>query len=189
MGQDNDFASGAGFTQVLRDGPILAWFLVDPVTGCKRVETNVACLLHIPLVLFEGIQKGGRPLMPHNVLAIVLKHIENGPTDQAQAVADAWQLVAMWCVMVAQADQQGESLVLFSVNAITEGGDAYIGQRVENHLDSTSLARAGAICSRTLQRGGYRPSRTGPIQNTIDGTREGGEAKANRGMGKRTLRP
>ncbi len=75
--------------------------------------------------------------MPHDVLPIVLKHVENGPSDQGQAAADAWQLVVMWCVMVAQADQQDDRLAAVSVNTVTEGDYAYFGQWVENRLDST----------------------------------------------------
>jgi hypothetical protein len=97
----------------------------------------VLCLLHIPLVLFELMRKEGCPLMPHEVLALVLKHIKNLPTEQEEATANAWQLVVRWCIMAAQKDQQGDSFVLFSVEAITEGGDAYFGQWMENCLDST----------------------------------------------------
>jgi hypothetical protein len=43
----------------------------------------------------------------------------------------------MWCVMVAQHDSQGDNLVSFSVEAITEGDDAYFSQWMENWLDST----------------------------------------------------
>ena len=45
--------------------------------------------------------------MPHDVLAIVLKLIENNYRDQDQATAaEAWKLVVMWCVMAAQADKK-----------------------------------------------------------------------------------
>ena len=81
--------------------------------------------------------------MPHKVLALVLKHINIVPTDtdQEQATVNTWQLVMRWCVMAAQKDQQGDSFVLFSIEAILEGDDAYFGQWMENHLDSTMGTR------------------------------------------------
>jgi hypothetical protein len=42
-----------------------------------------------------------------------------------------------WCIMAAQKDSRGDSLVSFSIEAITEGDDAYFGQWMENRLDST----------------------------------------------------
>jgi hypothetical protein len=66
--------------------------------------------------------------MPHEVLAFVLEYIKNGPGNQAQAMENPWQLIVMWCVMEAQQDSQGDSLVSFSIEAITEGDDAYFGQ-------------------------------------------------------------
>jgi hypothetical protein len=76
--------------------------------------------------------------MPHEILAIMLKLVENSSRDQDQAAAaEAWKLVVMWCVMAAQADQQGDSIVAFAVDAVTENDDAYFGQWVENRLNST----------------------------------------------------
>ena len=79
--------------------------LWTPDAECERVETNVPRLLHILLVLFEAIRKKGGPLMPHEILTIVLKLVENSVPDQSQAVAEAWQLIVMWCVMAVQVDQ------------------------------------------------------------------------------------
>jgi hypothetical protein len=124
--------------------------LWTPAADCQKGEGNVPPLLHIPLVLFELIRNKGRPLMPHEVLALVLEYLENGPGDQAQATENPWQLIVMWHIMVAQQDSQGDSLVSFSVEAITEGDDAYFSQWMENWLDSTmgkrptTKARMGA---------------------------------------------
>jgi len=71
----------------LRAVPKWSWWTPD--AKCKRVETNVPCLLHIPLVLFEAIREKGGPLMPHEVLTIVLKLVEKSAPDQGQAVAEA----------------------------------------------------------------------------------------------------
>ncbi len=55
---------------------------------CDWVETTIPRLLHIPLVLFEAIREKGDPLMPHyEILAIVLKRVENSSRDQNQAAA------------------------------------------------------------------------------------------------------
>ena len=73
--------------------------LRTPEIECDRVETTIPCLLHIPLVLFEAIREKGGPLMPHEILAIMLKLVENSSRDQDQdqaAVAEAWKLVVIW---------------------------------------------------------------------------------------------
>ena len=131
--------------------------------------------------------------MPHEVLTIVLKLVENSSPDQSKAAAEAWKLVVMWCVMAAQADQQGDSLVAFAVDAVMENNDAYFGQWVENRLDSTMgkqpaandgmgatmvatpvpRARSGAVCSGAWQRVDHGPSRIGLVQNTINDARGG----------------
>ena len=109
------------------------------------METTVPHLLHIPLVLFEAIREKGGPLIPHEILVIVLKLVENSSRDQDQAAAaEAWKLIVMWCVMAVQADQQGDSIVAFAVNAVTENDDAYFSQWVENRLDSTMGKRPAA---------------------------------------------
>ncbi len=82
--------------------------------------------------------------MPHEILTIVLKLVENSAPDQGQAVAEAWQLIIMWCVMAAQADQQGDSWVVFAVDAVTENDDDYFGKWGENRLASTMGKRPAA---------------------------------------------
>jgi hypothetical protein len=102
--------------------------LWTPAADCMTAETNVPRFLYIPLVLFEMIQKEGRPLMPHDILALVLCYAENSPPEQAQGVANTWQLVAQWCIMAAQKDPQGNSLVAFAIEAITKTDNAYFNQ-------------------------------------------------------------
>ena len=70
--------------------------------------------------------------MPHEVLTLVLEYLENGSGDQAQPINNPWELIVQWCVVTAQRDPQGDSLVSFSVKAITEGDDTYFGQWMEN---------------------------------------------------------
>jgi hypothetical protein len=61
-----------------------------PEAGAEQVETTAPRLLHIPLVLFNLIRDKGCPLMPHEVLMIVMEHLDSAKED---AVIDAWQLV------------------------------------------------------------------------------------------------
>ena len=49
--------------------------------GGKKEETNVPRLLLIPLVLFEKIRAEGRPLMPHEVLKLMMVHLEQVNDD------------------------------------------------------------------------------------------------------------
>jgi hypothetical protein len=68
------------------------------------------------------------PLMLHEVLAMLMKHLEEtGATDEQ---GKAWDLVVKWCILAAQKDAQGDSLMLFTVKAFTEGDDSYFEQWV-----------------------------------------------------------
>jgi hypothetical protein len=104
-------------------------------------DANVPRLLHILLVLFKRIRKEGCLLMPHEILAIVLRHVEKSPPAQVQGIAQAWQLVIQWCIVAAQKDPQGDSLVAFAIEAITKTDDAYFCQWVESRLDGTMGTR------------------------------------------------
>ncbi len=125
--------------RVAMDGPaIIAFYEEDvlrrgvlwtPAAECERAKGHVLRLLHIPLVLFKFIQRELRPLMPHEVLAIMMKHLEKTRATDKQG--KALDLVAKWCVMAAQTDAQGDSLVSFTVKAVTEGDDSYFKQWVE----------------------------------------------------------
>jgi hypothetical protein len=86
-------------------------------------------------VLFTLIRKGARLLMPHEVLAIMIKHLEE--TGATKDQGKAWDFVTKWCIVVAQKDAQGDSLVVFTVKATTEGGDSYFKQWVEQQLNAT----------------------------------------------------
>jgi hypothetical protein len=106
--------------QYYQDDPIWRGSLWAQEAGAERVETTAPCLLYIPLVLFELIREKGRPLMPHKVLALVLAHLEPNKND---AITDAWQLVARWCMLASQMDTQGDSWLSFAANTVTEGDD------------------------------------------------------------------
>jgi hypothetical protein len=75
------------------------------------------------------------PLMPHDMLAMIMKHLEE--TGATNKQGKAWDLVVKWCVMAAQKEAQEDSLVLFTVKAVTEGDDSYFEQLVEQQLNAT----------------------------------------------------
>ncbi len=80
--------------------------------------------------------------MPHEVLDIMMKHLEETRTTDKQG--KAWDLVAKWCIVMAQKDAQGDSLVSFKVEAVTEGDDSYFGTTTQHNdggAESTRTAR------------------------------------------------
>ncbi len=109
---------GPAIIKYYKDDPTRRGLLWTPETGTERVETTAPRLLYIPLVLFNLIREKGQPLMPHEVLTIVMAYIDSAKDN---AVIDAWQLVAKWCLLASQMDGQGESWLAFAVNAVTEG--------------------------------------------------------------------
>ena len=58
--------------------------LWTPANNCDGVETTVPHLLHIPLVLFAAIREKGGPLLPHEILAILLKLVETAPRTRTR---------------------------------------------------------------------------------------------------------
>jgi hypothetical protein len=100
-----------------------------PAAECERAKGHVPQLLHIPLVLFTLIWRESRPLMLHKVLAMITKYLEKTRATNQQG--KAWDLVVKWCVMVAQKDAKWDSLMSFTVEAVTEGDDSYFKQWVE----------------------------------------------------------
>jgi hypothetical protein len=136
---------------VATDGPkLIAYYDEDPSrrgtlwlpgADCATGEGHVPRLLHIPVMLFEQIRNKGRPLMPHKILQLVLTYLELNQEGQNQQTNTAWELVVKWCVVATQQDSQGDSLVSFSVEAITEGDNADFGQWVKQRLDGTLSKR------------------------------------------------
>jgi hypothetical protein len=91
--------------------------------------------------------------MPHEILRIVVNHIEEANNA---AYADAWGTIALWCYMASQGDKDGESLLAFAIEAITEVEDEYLGRWLEQRLDTTMGPRppGGAL---TLAHSGGPP--------------------------------
>ncbi len=101
-----------------------------PTAKWEKAKGHVLNFLHIPLVLFKLIKKEGCLLILHKILAIITKHLKDSEANMDQG--KAWELIAKWCVMAAaQRDAQGDSLVAFKVETITEGDDSYFKQWVE----------------------------------------------------------
>jgi hypothetical protein len=102
----------------------------------SKVEIQVPRLLVIPLWLLDHIRKEGRPLMPHEILRIVVTHLKE--VNDA-AYADAWGTLATWCYMASQADKDGESLLAFAIEAITEVEDKYLGRWLDTAAEMTQF--------------------------------------------------
>ncbi len=94
--------------------------------------------------------------MPHEILRIITDHIGEVNTT---AYADAWATIAAWCLLAGQASTTGESLVFFSIEAITEFEDKYLGKWLEQRLDTTMgpPPQGGAPMSGAQRRGSSGP--------------------------------
>jgi hypothetical protein len=112
--------------------------LWSPGEGATKKETNVPRLLSTPLVLFKQIWAEGCPLMPHEVLKLLMAHLESMNNN---VVVVEWSLIAKCCLMVVRRDASGKSWVAFSVEGITEGEDKDLNRWLEQLLSSTLGAR------------------------------------------------
>ena len=145
---------------VATDGPaLLAHYQADPSkrgtlwtppVGSVVTETTVPCLLYIPLTLFDNMHKEGHPLMPHEIPNLIMSHVERSPEDQAAEIAQAWHLLVQWCVVAAQHNGQGDSLVAFSVDAITKMDDACFCQWAETRINGTMGTRPTTLRGPTI---------------------------------------
>ncbi len=137
---------------VFTDGPALIEHYEDDASrigtlwkgeganAASKVEIPVPRLIAIPLWLLDRIRKEGRALMPHKILKIVVAHLEEANDAQ---YATAWETLATWCYMASQGNKDGESLTSFSIEAITEVEDEYLGKWLEQRLDTTMGGRTG----------------------------------------------
>ena len=154
---------------VCTDGPALIKYFDDDPTRAgtlwkgeggdadERRELHAPRLLAIPFWLLDRIRREGRALMPYEILRVVINHMEevNDP-----AYATAWSTVAAWCLLASQGNAAGDSLVSFSIEAITEVEDEYLGRWLEQRLDTTLGPRPhGGGATGWTSRGGT----TGPM--------------------------
>jgi hypothetical protein len=115
---------------VSTDGPALIRYYEDdasrkgslwkPTNKLERNEVHAPRFLSIPLLLFERIRKEERPLMPHKILRIVVKHLKDVNNEE---YTEAWGMVEAWCYLALQPDKDGNNLLAFSIQAITEVND------------------------------------------------------------------
>ncbi len=66
--------------------------------------------------------------MPYEILCMVVTHLEDVNTA---AYMDAWATIAAWCILASQGNTTRESLMSFSIEAITEVEDKYLGKWLE----------------------------------------------------------
>ena len=119
--------------------------------NAPKMELNAPRLLAIPLWLLDHIRKEGRALMPYEVLRFVYHHLNEVNTQEC---ANGWATVVAWCILAAQGNANGESLVAFSIEAITEVEDEYLGKWLEQRLDTTMGPRPQAGEDTVRARGG-----------------------------------
>jgi len=130
---------------VFTDGPALIKHYEDDASrigtlwkgegadATSKGEIQVPRLIAIPLWLLDRIRKEGRALMPQEILRIVVAHLEEANDAQ---YAMAWETLATWCYMASQGNKDGEILTSFSIEAITEVEDEYLGKWLEQRLDT-----------------------------------------------------
>ncbi len=94
----------------------------EGANAALRVEIQVPRLIAIPLWLLDRIKKKGQALMLHEILKIVVAHLEEANYTH---YATAWETLATWCYMASQGNKDGESLTSFSIEAITEVKDNF----------------------------------------------------------------
>ncbi len=58
--------------------------------------------------------------MPHKILRIVVKHLKDVNNEE---YTEAWGMVEAWCYLALQPDKDGNNLLAFSIQAITEVND------------------------------------------------------------------
>ena len=93
--------------------------------------------------------------MPYKVLRFVYHHLNKVNTQEC---ANGWATVVAWCILAAQGNANGESLVAFSIEAITKVEDDYLGKWLEQRLNTTMGLRPQSGAENFLARG----SPTGP---------------------------
>ncbi len=97
----------------------------------EKRELHAPRLLSIPMWLLDRIRQEGRALMPYENARIVVNHIDK-VNDAAYGAA--WATIVVWCILASQSNAAGESLVSFSIKAITKVEDEYLGKWLEQSV-------------------------------------------------------
>ncbi len=106
----------------------------DQANAHKWMAVKAPLLLVVPLVLFKAILEEGKLLMPHEIRGLVIVLIGE-VADVAEAIA-AWDLILSWCILAAQQDTNGNSLLGLPVDAVMEGDNKYLAKWINQQLDT-----------------------------------------------------
>jgi hypothetical protein len=96
----------------------------DQANAHEWTAAKAPLLLTIPSVLFKPIREERKLLMSHKIRGLVMALMCEA-ADMAQASA-AWDLILSWCILAAQQDMNGNSLLGLPVDAVTEGDNKYL---------------------------------------------------------------
>lgn len=77
-------------------------------------EIQMPRLLALPNFLALHVQAGG-VCLPHNLRAAAKQHMEGGDSQLQQA---EWKLILDWCMVAAQKDAQGSSLLALEMEPV-----------------------------------------------------------------------
>ena len=146
------FADSTALMKYFHDDPARAGTLwTGEGNEGAKVELHAPRLLAIPLWLLDRIRQAGKALMPYEILKIIMAQLDEVGT---QTWADTWATVSAWCVLASQGGSSGNSLMSFSIEAITEVEDEYLGKWLEQRLDTTMGPRSqGGSATGTTLRG------------------------------------
>jgi hypothetical protein len=109
-------------------------WVLDQADTHKWTAMKAPLLLTVPLVLFKAIQEEGKPLMPHKIRGLVIALI--GEAADVLQASTAWDLILSWCILAAQQDMNGNSLLGLPVDAVTEEGNKYLAKWIDSPLDT-----------------------------------------------------
>jgi hypothetical protein len=90
--------------------------------------------------------------MPHKIRELAIRII-NKAANVAKATKD-WNLILSWCILAAQQDTNGDSLLGLPVDAVTEGNGKYFEKWIDQQLDSTFGTRPSTGLPGNMGMGG-----------------------------------
>jgi hypothetical protein len=94
--------------------------------------------------------------MPHEIRGLVIALIGEA-ADVAQASV-AWDLILSWCILAAQQDTNGNSLLGLPVDAVTDEDNKYLAKWIDQRLDTMFGPRPSSGIPRNMGMwGGANP--------------------------------
>jgi hypothetical protein len=73
--------------------------------------------------------------MPHEIRELTMMIVVK--SANVVATTGEWELILSWCILAAQQEESGSSLLALSVEAVTKGDDEYFAKWIDQWLDST----------------------------------------------------